>query len=364
MTSVLILGAGASGRAGYPTAQELLSRIRDEALQSRACQFRNAWNAWEAFLETLPPALEVVHHCSNPEIVLSLPDLFAAAAESEDEFQTLKAIHHLQETGESTVDHLHEYFSSAGREILNEARVAIAQLLECLDWYFSFHHHADSQKPANERDYLRRHLSSLVRGDAIITFNWDTLAERTLAEDGRWCPVDGYGFARELVQELPSRIQQPVSAAGPSDVVVLKLHGSYGWRCLDDRFFFDDGYLADFTFPLLNASVPLRDAAEPRDYSPSDLVFVYPSFFKHLARPVLAEIWALASAHLWRASFVEVIGYSLPTSDSAARALLLPLVQRLQSGAVRVVIQDQSPRTLARWKVFLGPKAELRQEVL
>lgn len=343
MTSVLILGAGASRRAGYPTARELLSRIRDEALQFRACQFRNAWNSWETFLRTLPPELEVVCHSSNPEIVLSLPDLFAAAAEFEDENQIRKA----------------------GREILSEARAAIAQLLECLDCYFSFHHHDDSQKPANERDYLRRHLSSLIRGDAIITFNWDTLVERTLAEDGRWCPVDGYGFARELVQELPSGIQQPVSAAGPSDVVVLKLHGSYGWRCLHDRFFVDGHeYLADFTFPLLNAPVPLRDAAEPRNYSPSDLVLVYPSFFKHLARPVLTEIWTLASAHLWRASFVEVIGYSLPTSDSAARALLLPLVQRLQSGAVRVVIQDQSPRTLARWKAFLGPKVELRQEAL
>ena len=365
MTSVLILGAGVSCRAGYPTAQELLSRIRIEASQSAFCQFKNAWQSWEAFCATLPPALEVVRQCSNPEIVLSLIDLFAAAAEFEDEFQTRRAVHHFQETGECTVDSLQNYFSSGGREILGEARAARARLAECLDWYFSFRHHDDSQKPANERDYLRRHLSSLVRGDAVITFNWDTLAERTLAEDGRWCPVDGYGFSREIVQELPSGSQQPVSATGPSDVVILKLHGSYGWRCLNDQFFLDEHcYLAGFKFPLLNAVPPFRDAAEPRSYSPSDLVLVYPSFLKHLAHPVLAEIWTLASAHLWRASFVEVIGYSLPASDSAARALLLPLGQRLQSGAVRVVIQDQSQRTLERWKAFLGPKAELRKEAL
>jgi hypothetical protein len=79
---------------------------------------------------------------------------------------------------------------------------------------------------------------------------------------------------------------------------------------------------------------------------------------------MLAVIWTLASAYLWRATFVEIIGYSLPSSDSAARALLLPLALRLDSGAVRVVVRDQSDETLKRWREFLGPKADLRQETL
>lgn len=257
------------------------------------------------------------------------------------------------------------YFSSTGREILSEARAARAKLIDCLDLYFSFHHHDDSRKPASARNYLRRHLSSLVRGDAVITFNWDTLAERTLAEDKRWCPVDGYGFFRDIVQELPDGNLLSVSAAGPSDVVILKLHGSCGWRYLQDQFFLDEhGYLAAFTFPLLNSSGPLRDAAEPRSYLSSDLFLVYPSFLKNLARPVLTEVWSLASAYLCRASFVKVIGYSLPPSDSAARALLLPVVHRLQAREVRIVIQDKSPHTLERWRAFLGPKAEFHQEEL
>lgn len=153
MTSVLILGAGASCRAEYPTAQELLSRIGDEASRSSDCQFRNAWFVWKEFLRTLPPALEVVRHCSNPEIVLSLPDLFAAAAEFEDEFKTLRAVHHFKETGECTVDSLQRYFSSTGRKILGEARAARVKLIDCLDSYFSFHHHDDSQKPASAITY-------------------------------------------------------------------------------------------------------------------------------------------------------------------------------------------------------------------
>lgn len=360
MTSVLILGAGASWRAGYPTAQELLPRIREQASTSSSVQFRDAWNQWEAFLQALPPTLEVIRDCSNPEIVLSLPDLFDAAAEFEDEFRTGGAIHQLQQTGESTLEGLQAYFASAGREILSEARAARARLVECLDWFFSFRHHDDSQKARTERDYLRRHLSLLARGDAVITFNWDTLAERALAEDGRWFPADGYGFPRQLVQESGNGVKHSVP---PSEVVVLKLHGSYGWRSLNDRFFLDGAeYLAGFTLP--NVSAPLRDADEPTHYSPSDLVMVYPSFFKHFAHPMLAGIWTLASAYLWRATFVEIIGYSLPASDSATRALLLPLILRLHSGAARVVVQDQSARTLGRWRAFLGPKAELRQETL
>lgn len=148
-------------------------------------------------------------------------------------------------------------------------------------------------------------------------------------------------------------------------MVILKLHGSCGWRYLNDQFFLDEhDYLAGFTFPLLTASGLLRDAAEPRSYSSSDLFLVYPSFLKHLARPLLTDIWSLASAYLCRASFVKVIGYSLPLSDSAARTLLLPVIHRLQSREVRVVIQDKSPHTLERWRAFLGPNAEFHQEEL
>ena len=148
--------------------------MREEASSSASVQFQEAWKRWETFLGALPPALEVVRSCSNPEIVLSLPDLFDAAAEFEDEFRTVGAIRHLQNTGESTVEELQAYFSSTGRAILSEARAARAHLVECLDWFFSFRHYDDSKRTRTERDYLRRHVSALARGDAVITFNWDT----------------------------------------------------------------------------------------------------------------------------------------------------------------------------------------------
>jgi hypothetical protein len=365
MAKVLILGAGASCPAGYPAGQGLLPRIGEEASGSTSVQFKEAWNRWENFLGTLPTPLEVVRTCSNPEIVLSLLDLFDAAAEFEDEFRTVGAINHLQDTGESTAEELQAYFSSAGREILSEARAARTYLLECLDYFFFFRHYDDSKKPRTERDYLRRHLGTLTRGDAAITFNWDTLVERVLAEDGRWYPVDGYGFPRQFAYQFGYGINDsmPVCSAPPSELVVLKLHGSYGWRSVNDRFFLDGHkYLPLFTFPLLEGSTPLRDTDEPMDYSPSDLVLLYPSFLKQVGHPVLASIWMLASEHIWKATLVEIIGYSLPVSDSAARALLLPLILRLNSGAAQVVVRDPSAHTLKRWRTFLGTKAQFLQE--
>jgi hypothetical protein len=157
----------------------------------------------------------------------------------------------------------------------------------------------------------------------------------------------------------------PEGQLKPSDVVVLKLHGSYGWHRLNNTFFLDSAnYLAGFTLYLGSQLVLLRDDAEPASYLPSDLVLAYPSFLKPLADPVLEEVWMEAVNYLRRAALVEIIGYSLPSSDAAARVLFAPLARRLRAGEVRVVVRDPSRQTLSRWKTFLGSKAELREESL
>ena len=367
MTTILVLGAGASQPASYPTAEELLPRIKLEASSSCSVQFRKAWIHWKEFLRTLPPALEVVRSCANPEIILSFVDLLAAAAESEDEFRTRRALKRFVETGESAHEELEAYFASEGRDLLSQARTAQARLLECLDWFFGLRHAEDRRKPGAARDYLRKIFAGLAKGDAIITFNWDTLAERTLAEDGRWSPAEGYSFPRRLSQNrgYGQFLPIPEGQLKPSDVVVLKLHGSYGWHRLNNTFFLDSAnYLAGFTLYLGSQLVLLRDDAEPASYLPSDLVLAYPSFLKPLADPVLEEVWMEAVNYLRRAALVEIIGYSLPSSDAAARVLFAPLARRLRAGEVRVVVRDPSRQTLSRWKTFLGSKAELREESL
>ena len=41
-------------------------------------------------------------------------------------------------------------------------------------------------------------LSELNVGDRVVTLNWDTTVERTLAELGRWNPTTGYGIEKPL----------------------------------------------------------------------------------------------------------------------------------------------------------------------
>lgn len=62
-----------------------------------------------------------------------------------------------------------------------------------------------------------------------------------------------------------------------------------------------------------------------------------------------------------QASFVQVIGYSLPESDTAIRVLLNPLRGRLESGEVQVLVDDPNPETRERWTEFLGEKTVTRQ---
>lgn len=107
----------------------------------------------------------------------------------------------------------------------------------------------------------------------------------------------------------------------------------------------------------------MHDSAEPTFCSPThDPVVAYPSYLKELTHPFLESTWRAASAALEHASYVEVVGYSLPSSDSAARALLLPLARRCRSREAQVVVRDKSRPTLNRWDAFLGPDADLQQK--
>ena len=247
---VMILGAGASKSAGYPLAGEILGEVGQAASRSASIQFREAWEAWEQFRESVPAPLRLIAYNSNPEVVLSLPDLYHAAVESEDDQQTTSAIRTFMDTGESRAEELEGYFDSAHREILAAAFAPRARLLDALEWYFGWKHHDDGTA-RTRRDYLRRVFESLSYGDVIITLNRDTVAERTLAEEGKWNPTNGYGFKRDLVVEGPQlRIEAVASGFPPeSPVQVLKLHGSFGWRRTDDGVYLDSTMLLrEFAF--------------------------------------------------------------------------------------------------------------------
>ena len=360
---VLIFGAGASKRAGYPLANELLDRVGESASESSSIQFRDAWQAWESFRESVPASLRLIAYNSNPEVVLSLPDLYHLAVESEDDQATTTAIRTFPTTGESSAEELEKYFDSGDREALSTAR-ARARLLHALERYFGARHHEDRSERAR-RDYLHPILEPLSDGDVIITLNWDTIAKRTLAEADKWNPTNGYGFERSLLLEDPSGQTSPLPPAFPSNspVKILKLHGSFGWRRTDHGVYLDSTMLLhEFGFYFAGNPIRLRDSDEPERYEPDPPLIAYPSFLKRLDHPTVDSIWRDASEALARAESLEVWGYSLPASDGAIRALLQTVSVRARRKELDVVVYDPSQCVLKRWKRLLGDGIQVRQE--
>jgi hypothetical protein len=65
--------------------------------------------------------------------------------------------------------------------------------------------------------------------DSFLTFNWDTLLDRALADTGGWSPNDGYGLKFASILD---GTWKPAIESGPQFATrwrILKLHGSTNW---------------------------------------------------------------------------------------------------------------------------------------
>jgi len=363
---LVILGAGASKAAGYPLAAEVLDEVGRVASTSASVQLKEAWEAWVEFRDAIPEPLKLIATNSNPEVVLTLPDLYSLALENEDDHQRTEAIRGYMATGEADASELEDYFDSAEWKALAAAARPRARLLDALEWYFLFRHHED-QEQRSRREYLRPLMEGLEDGDVVITLNWDTVAERTLAEIESWDPIDGYGFKRTLAVSGPLGVRDPLPQGyrTTSPICVLKLHGSVGWRRDGDNVYLDSVMLLrEFGFYFDGDPIELIDTLEPDFAGRDPPLIAYPSFLKQLDHPILDEVWRQAADALATADEVDVWGYSLPSSDGAIRALLQTLSVRLRRGSCSVVVHDPSETVLRRWKAFLGSGGEFRQETL
>jgi hypothetical protein len=78
---------------------------------------------------------------------------------------------------------------------------------------------------------IARHLNS---GDGILTFNWDTLMDRALAECSDWQVDTGYGISPQAV--FRDEWTRPVATAGSRELSLWKLHGSSNWITSHEQF--------------------------------------------------------------------------------------------------------------------------------
>jgi hypothetical protein len=67
----------------------------------------------------------------------------------------------------------------------------------------------------------------LQNGDAVITFNWDTLLDRALASETSWNPDIGYGVSPKGI--FRDGWSKPISSGHTEIPQLIKLHGSTNW---------------------------------------------------------------------------------------------------------------------------------------
>jgi hypothetical protein len=194
--------------------------------------------------------------------------------------------------------------------------------------------HSLRQKSIEGRDLYRALAHRELRnGDTILTFNHDLACERALRTEGLWEVGDGYGFLLEP------------GITPPSNVKVLKLHGSTNWL----------GMLFGGNMGLSQVSSgaygPRPTLFGGRDFSylgypdhvrdphckgisttGGDPALILPTLHKNFFHqtsfgrewePFWNYLWGEAARALTAAEKIVIIGYGMPAADERARELLL-----------------------------------------
>jgi hypothetical protein len=179
---------------------------------------------------------------------------------------------------------------------------------------------------ASTKDFsLKRVLAGVSAGDAIISFNWDTVAETV--------------FTTMLGREL---VQAP-HPSGHSGVRLIKPHGSLSWihrhdapvvfregsrpilQAMASRDIFQRS--GGFAQPLILGAVPIK----------SELLAEIQKSQASLHETV-ADQWREAIDVISRADAIEVVGYRFPPEDGYGRFLLCEALRRRPHGALLPVL--------------------------
>ena len=293
MSTVLFLGAGSSADAGYPLASRLLEEMESYVAQSSFQDVRDDWQKFVQFREGASGPLSLVLRSSNPELVLTVPDLLEAGLNASDSDQWMRERAALRKGDQENLNELHAYWSDTDRKELEEAVSAKQAFQRLADHFFSYKHWCDQEQDARvRRGYLENAFEKLTNGDTVITTNWDTLAERVLLDQGKWYPTDGYGFHVCVLSGPEEGPQGELNET--SRIKVLKLHGSTGWfrteQSAGDLYLRHDNYLQYFHIPKHPI---VRDSNCPPTGDGPDLnpVVVFPSYLKQLEDEKLQGIW-------------------------------------------------------------------------
>ena len=173
-------------------------------------------------------------------------------------------------------------------------------------------------------------------GNTCITFNYDDYLDQALLGTDVWNPYWGYGFFCRSAVDSVSRLSDPPMG---SSTLLLKLHGSMNWW---PRLGYPKPYALDAVMHfqewegienrlLPPEVIPLHLEREP--------VIVPPVLSKTtlVTQPILRLVWSRAFSVLQTAEHVTFIGYSLPSTDGAARNLFTESLRDLPHTEIQIV---------------------------
>lgn len=252
----------------------------------------------------------------------------------------------------------------------------------------------ESLKKNNRLNYLEK---MVLDPNYIISLNWDNLCEYILADQKRWSPTDGYHIPVKLIETRRHKDDNGILqftehnvVCPKSKVIILKLHGSMGWK-LKEPNYLDNNYnpdthkdtlfLTDFDFlhriPNLRSRCNIKDHKKIRDENAPDSggeayysnpCVIYPSYNKPYKKfPVLEPIWKKAKEVLEDATEVVFVGYSLPPADKPISELINVLSNRINSGKVKVrcIIGQKNKTSIEaaeRYQQLLGKNIDIIYE--
>src|SRR3972149_10722222 len=150
MKQIYFFGAGASVGAGYPPTQEPLNEIKNK-IQSADEYTKEVWDRFEKFRHSANGQLKLVMESSNPELMLTIPDLLAATLKENDlsKWEKLKEAWH--SGNQQIIEEINKEWSDPRREHLIEGEQAKRDFQLLVNHFFSMKHADDDQQNARER---------------------------------------------------------------------------------------------------------------------------------------------------------------------------------------------------------------------
>jgi hypothetical protein len=193
-------------------------------------------------------------------------------------------------------------------------------------------------------------FQELYHPDAVLTFNYDFVAERTLAE--RFCarPFDGKTPFGDWFYGLGERSQN----ASNEILTLYKLHGSLNWSLEEDENGQTQnarkqwpGTWAQFAPELVYTRTDREEYRRDKHWRPPVLL---PYWEKRVEKGLWLRLWKGAAEQLRRTDVLIIWGYSLPTTDLKARELLTLAFDRREAKLGKVVVIDPLEETRERWR--------------